>query len=146
MKTSTDHDAQVRAHQKLLSAVVGLAVRDAQLRPIKPENSLRRVPTDLALSALDFLFTDSSDGYLVLLDMNPDQFRKRLVDQMFKIEKKEKDKEDSAYKARRNFRYNYLWYYKQQKFLNRKSFYSDDNNEMEAIEEEIECDIRGDNK
>ena len=60
------------AHRRLLSAVVVLSLRDACQTPGKYHLG------DMPRSALNFLF-ESSDVYLSLLDIDPKQFRKRLV-------------------------------------------------------------------
>jgi hypothetical protein len=87
----------------LLSAVVALAVQDAQLPPRKIGKV--RIPKDEAISAIYFLF-QHSDSYLNLLDMDPEQFRDRLLKLMFEMNKKVVQFESSK---RRNFRYNYQW-------------------------------------
>ena len=59
------------AHRRLLSAVVGLAIRDACLVNGRHLGENTR-------TGLSFLF-ENSDGYLELLDINPKQFRERLL-------------------------------------------------------------------
>lgn len=67
---------QYEACRRLLSAVVSLAVRDACQTPGK------RMLNQMPRHALDFLF-NHSDGYLELLDFDPEQFRKKLVSVMY---------------------------------------------------------------
>jgi hypothetical protein len=98
-----DYRAQGTANIVLLSAVVALAVQDAQLPPRKIGKV--RIPKDEAISAIYFLF-QHSDSYLNLLDMDPEQFRDRLLKLMFDMNKKVVQFESSK---RRNFRYNYQW-------------------------------------
>ena len=98
-----DYKAQGTANIVLLSAVVALAVQDAQLPPRKIGKV--RIPKDEAISAIYFLF-QHSDSYLNLLDMDPEQFRDRLLKLMFDMNKKVVQFESSK---RRNFRYNYQW-------------------------------------
>jgi len=98
-----DYRAQGTANSRLLSAVVALAVQDAQLAPRKIGRI--RIPTDEAISAIYFLF-QHSDSYLNLLDIDPEQFRDRLLKLMFEMNKKVVQFESSK---RRNFRYNYQW-------------------------------------
>jgi len=98
-----DYRAQGTANIVLLSAVVALAVQDAQLPPRKIGKV--RIPKDEAISAIYFLF-QHSDSYLNLLDMDPEQFRDRLLKLMFEMNKKVVQFESSK---RRNFRYNYQW-------------------------------------
>jgi hypothetical protein len=98
-----DYKAQGTANIVLLSAVVALAVQDAQLPPRKIGKV--RIPKDEAISAIYFLF-QHSDSYLNLLDMDPEQFRDRLLKLMFEMNKKVVQFESSK---RRNFRYNYQW-------------------------------------
>jgi len=98
-----NYKAQGTAYIRLISAVVALAVQDAQLAPRKIGKV--RIPTDEAISAIYFLF-QHSDNYLNLLDMDPEQFRDRLLKLMFDMNKKVVQFESSK---RRNFRYNYQW-------------------------------------
>jgi len=98
-----DYKAQGIAYRRLLAAVVALAVQDAQLPPRKIGKV--RIPKDEAISAIYFLF-QHSDSYLNLLDMDPEQFRDRLLKLMFDMNKKVVQFESSK---RRNFRYNYQW-------------------------------------
>jgi hypothetical protein len=67
---------QYEACKRLLSAVVSLSIRDSCQTPGK--KMLNQLPRD----ALDFLF-NHSDGYLELLDFDPEQFRKKLVSVMY---------------------------------------------------------------
>jgi hypothetical protein len=60
------------ANKRLLSAVIALAIKDAC-----KGSSNKRLPSDTQ-SAFNFLF-EHSDLYLSLLDIDPQQFRKRLV-------------------------------------------------------------------
>ena len=62
--------------ERLFAAVVGLALRDACLRPGK-EGKRLRVAED-AMSAHRFIWTDAIDAYLHWLDMDAGQFRVRL--------------------------------------------------------------------
>lgn len=64
------------AHRRMLSAVVGLAIRDA----CAINGSRFRDDTRTAIS---FLF-EHSDGYLEMLDIDPKQFRERLLAAIFK--------------------------------------------------------------
>ena len=91
--------------QRLLAAVVSLAMRDTTAEPVKVGKHLE-VNNDAA-SALDFLFTDASDAFLDLLDFNPQTFRKKLLEVMNDTSPK-----DIPFKSqqRRAFRINYkLW-------------------------------------
>ena len=67
---------QAVACSRLLSAVVVLAIRDACQTPG------RKMLNQLPKNALEFLFYES-DGYLEWLDIDPEQFRKRLVGVMY---------------------------------------------------------------
>ncbi len=109
-KNNADQDA---AHRRLLSAVVVLAIRDACQHP--KEKRLG----DLPRSALNFLFEDS-DGYLTLLDIDPEQFRKRLVNMSYANGATGKYTSMSGFSSedRRCFRINYqMWI--QTKMINR---------------------------
>lgn len=68
--------------QRLLSAVVAVAIRDAMQPPFKPLNSSQFRMRPDALTAFDFLMTDDCDAYLEWLDINHIQFRKRLFKMM----------------------------------------------------------------
>lgn len=103
MSYKLDYRAQGTAHIRLISAVVALAVQDAQLAPRKIGRI--RIPTDESISAIYFLF-QHSDNYLNFLDMDPEQFRNRLLKLMFEMNEKVVQFESSK---RRNFRYNYQW-------------------------------------
>ena len=126
-----DYKAQGVAYRRLLSAVVALAVQDAQAKPNKTFSKRRLVPKDTAMSAIDFLFR-TSDGYLGLLDIDPKQFRKRLLDLMFDMNKKVRHFEPIG---RRNFRYNYQWMHRQENVLDLTKAYQEDLEKMEADEE-----------
>lgn len=130
MENELEFEDQVRAHQKLLSAVVALAIRDAQRHPMYARNNKISTPDQLALSALYFLFTDSSDGYLTLLDIDPNQFRERLICQMYTINKGLSDEEKTR---RANFCKNYRWYYDKQSSVNANTIYAD----AEPMEAEV---------
>lgn len=92
--------------QRLLSAVVALAVRDCCDRPLKIDNKIRL--SFNAASAFDFIFTPLGEGYLEWLDIDPTNFRAALIKLMQDISSKEIASFDSM--ARRTFRQNYaLW-------------------------------------
>jgi hypothetical protein len=65
------------ACQRLIAAVIALAIKDACKGAMK-----ETLPTHTA-SALNFLFTHS-DSYLALLDIDPQQFRNRLLEYVYK--------------------------------------------------------------
>jgi len=71
-----------RPEQKLLSAVVALAIKDSMLPPYKPSGSKHLRMTEEAHSAFDFLLTDACESYLEWLDVNPVNFRRRLLKMM----------------------------------------------------------------
>lgn len=65
------------AHRRLLSAVVALSIRDAcQILSVGRLSENTR-------SALNFIF-EHSDGYLSLLDIDPDHFRRKLLEMVHK--------------------------------------------------------------
>lgn len=68
-----------RGEQKLIAAIIALAVEDAASKPSKG------LPSSDVSTALDFLFTPGStlETYLPLLDMDVDMFRKNLLDAMY---------------------------------------------------------------
>lgn len=93
---------------RLLSAVVGLAVKDSMQPPVQPTHKDASVRmTDDAMSAFDFLFTETSDVFLEWLDIDPPAFRKRLLAQMSDLSTKDKPFKQMD---RRYFRMNHaLW-------------------------------------
>lgn len=98
--------AQNPPEQRLLSAVVSLAIKDCCDRPLKIDNKIRL--SFNAASALDFLMTESCEGYLELLDIDPVNFRAALLKTMKDNGPKDIGTLDSM--ARRTFRQNYaLW-------------------------------------
>jgi hypothetical protein len=126
-----DYKAQGIAYRRLLAAVVALAIQDAQAKPNKTISKRRLVPKDTAMSAIDFLFR-TSDGYLGLLDIDPKQFRKRLLDLMFDMNKKVIQFKPIG---RRNFRYNYQWMYRRENMVDLIKIYEEDMSKLEADEE-----------
>jgi hypothetical protein len=89
---------------RLLSAVVGLAVRDTMHTPIGKKD-LQLQPE--SASAFDFLFTESSDGYFEMLNIDPGHYRKKLIEVM-----SDTSSSEIPFKAidRRTFRINLkLW-------------------------------------
>ena len=98
--------AQNPPEQRLLSAVVSLAVKDCCDRPIKIDNKIWL--SFNAASAFDFIFTESCEGYLEMLDIDPTHFRSKLLKLMANDGPKKIASFDSM--ARRTFRQNYaLW-------------------------------------
>lgn len=114
---------------RLLSAVVSLAVRDTMHVPIgKRDLQLKRE----AASAFDFLFTDTSDGYFDLLNINPWHYRKKLLEVM-----NDTSNSNVPFKAidRRTFRINYKLWKQQYDRLGRR---------VSGDAEDDEADARGD--
>ena len=97
----------IPAEVKLISAVVGLAIRDATLPPHKGKRRGNLWLDSNAASAFDFLFTPACEGYLDMLDVDVGSFRVRLLKLMGDLSKNDKPFKDMQ---RRNFRINYkLW-------------------------------------
>jgi hypothetical protein len=122
-----DYRAQGAANRKLLSAVVALAIQDAQSKPRRMGRL--RIPTDEAISAIYFLF-QHSDTYLSILDIDPQQFRERLLKLMFDMNKKVSQFEPIK---RRNFRYNYEWMRRKENILDLTKAYEA---ELEKLDED----------
>lgn len=122
-----DYKAQGTANRRLLSAVVALAVQDAQSKPRRMGRL--RIPTDEAISAIYFLF-QHSDNYLNLLDIDPQQFRERLLKLMFDMNKKITQFDPIK---RRNFRYNYEWMRRKENILDLTKAYEA---ELEKMDED----------
>jgi len=95
-----DQDAACR---KLLSAVVALALQDSCMRPNQSGKTLT-IKND-ALSGLHFLFGHGG-FFMELLDIDPDEFCKRLVARMYSSEWDSRFSEDQ----KRSFRWNYSRY------------------------------------
>jgi len=122
-----DYKAQGTANRRLLAAVVALAIQDAQLTPRRMGRL--RIPADEAISAIYFLF-QHSDNYLSLLDIDPQQFRERLLKIMFEMNKKVLQFEPIK---RRNFRYNYEWMRRKENVLDLTRAYE---SELEKMDED----------
>ena len=122
-----DYKAQGTANRRLLAAVVALAIQDAQSKPRKMGKV--RIPTDEAISAIYFLFQHSSN-YLNLLDINPQQFRGRLLKLMFDMNKKIIQFDPIK---RRNFRYNYEWMRRKENILDLTKAYE---KELEKLDKD----------
>ena len=132
MEASLDYKAQGVAYRRLLAAVVGMAIQDAQSRPRKLYTGKKLIPTDEALSAIDFLFR-TSDGYLSLLDIDSGRFRKNLLNLMFDMNRKIKQFEPIG---RRNFRYNYQWMHRRENVVDMTRIYEQDINKLEEDKKE----------
>ena len=126
MSYELDYKAQGVAYRRLLAAVVGMAIQDAQSRPRKHSRK-KLVPTDTAISAIDFLFR-TSDGYLSLLDIDPGHFRKNLLNLMFDMNRKIRQFEPIG---RRNFRYNYQWMHRRENVVDMARIYEEDISKLE---------------
>lgn len=122
-----DYRAQGTANRRLLSAVVALAIQDAQSKPRRMGRL--RIPTDEAISAIYFLF-QHSNTYLSILDIDPQQFRERLLKLMFDMNKKVSQFEPIK---RRNFRYNYEWMRRKENILDLTKAYEA---ELEKLDED----------
>jgi hypothetical protein len=114
---------------RLLSAVVSLAIRDTMHAPIGKKNLQLQRET---ASAFDFLFTDTSDGYFDLLNIDPGHYRRKLLEVM-----NDTSNTDVPFKAidRRTFRINQkLW----------KQQYDRLGGRVSRDAEDDEADARGD--
>jgi hypothetical protein len=79
-----EHKSSNRAEEKLLSAVIALAIQDVCLPPVQMTvkgNKKAVVMSHNAYTAYKFLFFDA-DGYYAALDMDPKQFKQRLERQL----------------------------------------------------------------
>lgn len=104
-------DAQTKACLKLWAAVVSLAVRDCCLQPFKNDQD-KYIPQSESIKALGFIFNEDSnlDQILDWLNMDPNHFKKKLVDNMHSDEISGYLKNEIDDGQRRNFRYNYSWF------------------------------------
>lgn len=66
---------------RVLAAVIVHAMRDACLPPIKSERRQLKMHYH-AMTAHDFLWTDGLESYIHYLDIDPDYFRKALINTM----------------------------------------------------------------
>jgi len=96
-------EIQAQRCKKLLWSVIQLAVDDACKAPYKTR------PQDDTITAMRFLIGDKMesglDSYLMWLDVDSKEFRRRLVEAMFS---ERTDKFNDL--AKRAFRFNYNWY------------------------------------
>lgn len=98
-----DRTNQDIAHRRLLSAVVALAIRDAC-----HIHTIGNI-SDQTRNAINFLF-NHSDGYLSLLDINPQQFRAKLIESVYRNDKKFVSASGLSEIERKRFANNYgLW-------------------------------------
>jgi hypothetical protein len=104
-----DETTQHIAHKRLLAAVIGLAIDDA----CKGSSNVRMVAD--ARSAFNFLF-EHSDGYLSLLDIDPQQFRVRLLNYTYLKNNKLATPYDLTEMQRRGFRINYKRWLKEKSY------------------------------
>lgn len=114
MKTLTQLDEiqQTRNCEKLLAAVVAVAISDACVEPFrvtsKDKTTYMRVET---VTAFRFLFSQSMSGldaFALWLDFNEHNFRRKLLQYMADESRLSVHGKDPN--QRRNFRYNYrLW-------------------------------------
>ena len=72
-----DEGVQSTPEERLFAAVIGLAMRDACMKPIKVNNRL--VLQSESQSAHKFIWTDSIESYLHWLDIDVGQFRSRIT-------------------------------------------------------------------
>lgn len=114
-----DLDFQNKACRSLLASVVMLAVADACSEPPRrPKNKTndRIIPISRdAWTAMRFLFNTNEPGlneYAAWLDIDPDQFRKRLVQAMQDSSPMVKYGFDPS--QRRAFRFNHGWWIRTQ--------------------------------
>jgi hypothetical protein len=87
-----DISKTTRPEEKLLSSVIALAIEDVCLQPIqitiietigiKKRKKKVLVLCSLAESAYKFLFCNGADGYCAALDIDPNEFKIRLLMQL----------------------------------------------------------------
>lgn len=103
---------EIAGYRRLLSSVIWLAVYDACSQPSKPNRLQQQSPTDVASSAIRFIFDDHDryffKKYMRCLDIDPDSFRKRLVGLMYGKESLgETPFNNLPHNARKSFRFNH---------------------------------------
>ena len=143
MRTSTQPE------ERLLSAVVTLAIHDACLPPIKitivVKEKKKKVPVlcHLAQTAYEFLFKGGADGYYAALNMDPVETKKRLMEQLcdyshnkpFDITDK---KNELLSRKKRLFKLNHRLYHDGHLRGNFKELSAPDNIKEEEEEDEYE--------
>lgn len=82
MEIEIDASTSSTPEQRLISSVIGMALRDACLPPLKPHNKKHFTLTFNAMTAHDFLWTEALDSYLHYLDIDADYFRNSLIKTM----------------------------------------------------------------
>lgn len=143
MRTNTQPE------ERLLSAVVTLAIHDACLPPIKitivVKEKKKKVPVlcHLAQTAYEFLFKGGADGYYAALNMDPVETKKRLMEQLcdyshnkpFDITDK---KNELLSRKKRLFKLNHRLYHDGHLRGNFKELSAPDNIKEEEEEDEYE--------
>jgi len=132
--------ANARPEEKLLSAVIALAIDDACLPPIKIAVRGGKkvvVMSHHAFTAYRFLFFDG-DGYYAALDMDPSEFKRRLMSQMTDLNTSRpfdtvRRNIDIIGRRKRMFKLNHKLYV-QNRF--RGNFVEEPNNEQEEKEDD----------
>jgi hypothetical protein len=74
-----------RPEERLLSAVIAFAIEEVCLKPVRITTNKNKkvvVMRHYAKTAYDFLFRGGSDGYCAALDIDPTEFKKRLISQL----------------------------------------------------------------
>ena len=94
----------MREYEKLFSAVVGLAVKDAAKK--RPANGLGKDQ----MSALNFLFLDS-DIYLEMLNIDIKRFRMALLRESVNVVKKQNNEYGLTNQERKYLYENYKYWY-----------------------------------
>lgn len=129
-------DAQTRACQALIAAVISKAVVDASMPPIKEAAKVRsersrfkaNMPTGHARTAVYFLF--AKDGgleyYAQWLDIAVDTFRTQLLEHMYERKKYEAFNKQITEMQKKQFRFNYEWYLKKHGEGNETMYLCDD--------------------
>lgn len=74
---TTDEGVQSTPEERLFAAVIGLALRDACMKPIKVNNRMEMQSE--AQSAHKFIWSDAIESYLHWLDIDAGQFRSRIT-------------------------------------------------------------------
>ena len=75
----------IRPEEKLLSAVIAFAIEEVCLKPIRVTTDNKKkivVMMHHAKTAYEFLFQGGCDGYCAALNMDPTEFKRRLIHQL----------------------------------------------------------------
>jgi hypothetical protein len=110
---------------RLFAAIIGKAVQDACLHPIKDRVTKQLRVSPVARDAIEFIFlpNDAFHTYMSFLDMDVNGFRKNLVECMSSNSMKNAFIDRNASLDKRSFRHNYRWVIAENEKINKFNNY-----------------------